>query len=145
MSGRNGDRILDHAALEALDLGYLRGLRLGGHVLVNDADAAFLRQSNRQARFGHGIHRGRHQRDIQGNFAGQPGGEADVAGQNVGMGGDQQDIVEGQRFLQNTHVFILVTKAILYKFRASPVNRLFCFLHLHAIDPGTLGPLTDVS
>ena len=66
----NGDWILDHAALEALHAGHLRGLRGGGHVLVNDAEPPFLRQSNRQARFGDGIHRRRNQGNIEGDFSG---------------------------------------------------------------------------
>ena len=55
---RDRDRILDHAALEALDLGDLRCLGARRHVLVDYADAAFLGNRNRQPRFGHGVHRG---------------------------------------------------------------------------------------
>ncbi len=55
----DGDGIFDDAAFEALDLGYFGGLRLGRHVLVNDADTAFLRDRDREPRLGHGIHRGR--------------------------------------------------------------------------------------
>src|SRR5690606_23710287 len=52
----NGDRVLDNASLELLDLANLVGLLLDGHVLVDDADAAFLGHGNRQAGFGHGVH-----------------------------------------------------------------------------------------
>src|SRR5690554_8113742 len=44
--GVNGDRILDHTGLELLDLAHLVGLLLDGHVLVDDADAAFLGHGN---------------------------------------------------------------------------------------------------
>ena len=41
------------------------------HILVNDADAAFLRQSNGKTRLGNGIHGGRYERDIQWDIARQ--------------------------------------------------------------------------
>ena len=94
---------LHHAAFEALDLGHLGGLRLRRQVLVDDADAAFLRQRDGQARLGHRVHGGGKQRQVERNRARQAGGEADVAGQDRGMGGNEQDVVERQRFLQNAH------------------------------------------
>ena len=84
-AGWNRDRVLDHPALEALDLGHLGRLRFGRHVLVEDADAPFLRQRNRQPRFGDGVHRGGHQRKIQFDGASQPGFQADFARQDCGM------------------------------------------------------------
>src|SRR5690606_36001395 len=54
--GVNGDRVLDHTGLELLDLAHLVGLLLDGHVLVDDADAAFLGHGNGQAGFGNGVH-----------------------------------------------------------------------------------------
>jgi hypothetical protein len=50
--GRDRDRVLDHTALEALDLGHLGGLCLGRHVLVHDAESAFLRDRDGQPRLG---------------------------------------------------------------------------------------------
>ena len=35
--------------------------------------------------------------------AGEAGGEADVAGKDDGVGGNEQDVVEGERFLDDTH------------------------------------------
>ena len=48
------DRVLDHPAFEFLHSLDFGGLLLGGEVLVNNADAAFLRQGNGQPGFGHG-------------------------------------------------------------------------------------------
>ena len=56
------------------------------HVLVQDADAALLRQRNRQTRFGDGVHGGGHQREIQFDGASQPGFQTDFARQDRGMG-----------------------------------------------------------
>ena len=75
----------------------------GRQVLVNDADAAFLRQRNRQTPFGNGIHGRGKQRQIESDVARQAGGQADIARQDPGMCRDEQDIVERQGFLQNSH------------------------------------------
>ena len=54
---RNGIGIFHYTALETLDLGDLRRLLFGSHVLVHNANAAFLRQGDCQTRFGDSIHR----------------------------------------------------------------------------------------
>ncbi|MND77944.1 hypothetical protein D3C80_696470 [compost metagenome] len=76
----DGDRILDHAGLEFLDLAHFGSLLLDGHVLVDDADAAFLSHGNGQAGFGHGIHGSGNQRNIQLDATGQTGLETDFIG-----------------------------------------------------------------
>ena len=80
---RHGDRIHDHAAFRSLHLVDFRRLLLDRHVLVNDADAALLRERNGQARFGDGIHRGAHDRDVQFDAIGQRGSGANFGGQDV--------------------------------------------------------------
>ena len=50
---------------------------------------------NRQARFRDRIHRRRHQRDVQPDLAGKLGPQSDIARQDVRMGGNEQDVVEG--------------------------------------------------
>ncbi|MNO76459.1 hypothetical protein D3C76_675330 [compost metagenome] len=75
--GLDGDRVLDHAGLELLDLAHFGSLLLDGHVLVDDADAAFLGHGNGQTGFGHGIHGGGNQRNIQLDATGQTGLETD--------------------------------------------------------------------
>ena len=62
---------------------------------MDDADTAFLGQGNGQATFRHGIHGGGEQRQIQGDVARQTGRQADIARQNLRMGGDEQDVVKG--------------------------------------------------
>ncbi len=79
---RHRHRIAQHAGFEALDLGDFRGLLLGGEILVDDADAAFLRDGDRQARLGDGVHRRRDERDV----------ELDV-----------KDVVKGESLLDWTH------------------------------------------
>src|SRR5690606_11339450 len=61
----DGDRVLDHTGLEFLDLADLIGLLFDGHVLVDDADAPFLRHGNGQAGLGNRVHGCRHQRHAQ--------------------------------------------------------------------------------
>src|ERR1700722_479524 len=53
---RDRDRVLDDATLELLHAADLERLGLDGHALVNDADTAFLREGNREARFCDCVH-----------------------------------------------------------------------------------------
>ena len=100
---RDGDRIAQQARLVALDSRHLGRLLLGREILVNDADAALLRDGDGQARFGHGVHRGGHQRHVQLDVAGQACREAGVARQDLGVRRHQQHIVEGERFAKKAH------------------------------------------
>ena len=93
-------RIADDARLVALDLGHMRGLLLSCQVLVYDADAALLRNSNRQSRLGHGVHSGGHERQIQANIARKLGGKCGVLGKDLGERWHQQYVVEGERFAE---------------------------------------------
>ena len=52
--------------------------------------------------FGHGVHRRRHQRDAELDLAGEPGAGVGLVGQHCRRGRHEQDVVEGQRFL-NLH------------------------------------------
>ena len=83
----------------AFDFGDFSRLRLGREILVNDADTAFLRQSDCQAGFGHGIHGCRDQRHAQADVASQLGFERNIARQYIGMCGDEQDVIKRQCFL----------------------------------------------
>ena len=56
--GAQGDRVDDDAVFGALDLVDLEGLLLDRHVLVDDAEAAFLGQGDGQLALGDGVHRG---------------------------------------------------------------------------------------
>ena len=100
---RNSDRVAQDAGLETLHLGHFSGLGLGGEILVDDADPAFLGQRNGETSFRHGIHGGRKQRQVQGNVAGQPRRQANIARQDLRMCRDEQDVVESKGFLQQSH------------------------------------------
>ena len=93
---RDRDRIADDAAFEFLHRAYFARLLLDRHVLVDDADAAFLRHCNGKARLRHGVHRSGHQRNVQRDRSGQAGLEIDFGGQDVGQGRQQQNVVEGE-------------------------------------------------
>src|SRR5436190_581330 len=63
--GRNGHRVAQHTRLEALYLRDLGRLLPDAKVLVDDADAAFLRHGDGKARLGDRIHGGRDQRNVE--------------------------------------------------------------------------------
>jgi hypothetical protein len=73
---------------------------------VDDADATLLRHRDREAGFGHGVHRGRQQRNVQRDIPGQLGAQGRVGREDVGVGRDEQHVIEGECFLKKTHSFI---------------------------------------
>lgn len=101
--GSDRDRIDHDAELVTLDAGHFTGLGVGGQVLVDDPDATLLRHGDGQARLRHGVHGGGHKRDVQGDVARQARGQGSVARQDLGIRRHQQHIVEGERFLYETH------------------------------------------
>src|SRR6266581_2410664 len=101
--GCHRHRIAEHPGFVALDLGDLRGLLLGGEILVDDADAALLRDGDRERRLGDRIHRRRDERDVELDVARQPGLEADIARQDAGVGRYEKDVVKGESLLDWTH------------------------------------------
>ena len=88
-----------------LDLYHLSRLLFGSHIFVNDADTPLLRERDCKPRFSHGIHRRRNERDVQRNVAGELGRKLYVAGEDRRVGGDEQHVIEGQRFLYQPHTF----------------------------------------
>ncbi|MNF57888.1 hypothetical protein D3C84_394290 [compost metagenome] len=83
--GLDGDRVLDHAGLVTLDLAHLGSLLLDGHILVDDANAAFLSHGNRQTGLGDGVHGSGEQRNIQLDTTSQASLETDILRQNIGV------------------------------------------------------------
>ncbi len=69
--GRHGDGIDDHAAFRALHLVDFAGLLLDGEVAMDDAESALLRHCDGHAGFGHGVHGGADQRNLEHDVAGQ--------------------------------------------------------------------------
>ena len=93
----NGQRIDHHAGFELLDLAHLDGLLVRIHVAVDHPDAAGLRHGDRHARLGHGVHGRGHDRDIQGDVAGDARADVDFGRHHVRETRLQQNVVEGQR------------------------------------------------
>ena len=67
----NRDRIDDHAGFGTLHFVDFFGLALDAQILVHHADAALLCDRDRQRCFGDGVHRGRTERNLQANSAGE--------------------------------------------------------------------------
>src|SRR5690606_1778510 len=100
--GGNSNGVMNNGRFMTLDLAHFGGLLFDAHVLVNDADAALLRHGNGQASFGDGIHGCGNQGDIQLDPTGQAGFETDILRQDLGISGDQENIIECQGFLADT-------------------------------------------
>jgi hypothetical protein len=96
--GGDDHRVAQHAGFIALDACHLGGLLFGGEVFVNDPDAAFLGDGNGQARLGHRVHGGGHERQVQADVSGELRRKGRVLGQDLGERRHQQHIVEGERF-----------------------------------------------
>ena len=76
--GTDGQRIDHHAGFVLLDLPHLGGLAVDIEIAVDHADAAGLRHGDRHPRFGDGVHRGRDDRDIERNRAGDAGADIGI-------------------------------------------------------------------
>jgi hypothetical protein len=92
-----------HAGLVALDLGHFSRLLLRREVLVNDADAALLRDGDGEAGFSDGVHGGGHERQVQRDVSRESGRKRSVLGQDLGERRHQQHVVEGERFSKQAH------------------------------------------
>ena len=99
---REGEGIRDDAVFRTLDQVDLLGLHVDGHVLVDNADAALARDGDGHAVLGDGVHRGAHDRDVQTDFFCQIRGQIHVGGQDIALRRDQQHVVKGQAFADNT-------------------------------------------
>jgi len=93
-------RTVVSGVMTTLDLGHLSGLFLRREVFVHDANAAFLRNGNGQTRFGDRVHGGRHQGQVQADVAGELRRKRRVLGQDLGVGGDEEDVVKSKGFTE---------------------------------------------
>ena len=94
--GRDLDGLLDQAVdvvLDAADLGELLAFR---HVVMDEAEAAVERHRDGHARFGHRVHVGRNDRDVQVQILRERRVELRVARQDFRIERRQRDVVEGQ-------------------------------------------------
>ena len=98
----DGDRIDHDAELVTLDAGHFTGLGVGGQVLVDDPDAASCAMAMAR-RDSVTVSMAADKRDVQGDVARQARGQGSVARQDLGIRRHQQHIVEGERFLYETH------------------------------------------
>ena len=99
----DGNRVLDDPALVLLDAPDFARLVGCGHVLVDDADSAFLGDRDREARLGDGVHRRGNEREVQPDAAGQLRRQVDLARQYFRVRRYEQDVVEGECFLDDSH------------------------------------------
>ena len=123
--GIDGDRVHHHAGFELLDLADLRGLLVRLEIAVDDAEAAGLRHGDRHLGLGHGVHGRGDDRDIERDFASDPGADIGVGRQQLGQSRLEQDVVEGERFAQGSVGFL--------------VHRQLQSPGLRAWSPGTVG------
>ena len=84
----DGDWVVDHAVLGTLHDGHLAGLLLDAHVLVYDSDASFAGNGYCHGCFGNGVHRCRHEGNLQFDVAREKRLERYRAGKNLGIGGN---------------------------------------------------------
>ena len=67
--GCNGNRFTNDATFEFLDRQDFASLLLDRHAFMDDPDTAFLSQSDRKSRLGHGVHGGGQHWDIESDLA----------------------------------------------------------------------------
>lgn len=99
----DGDRFADDAGFMALDLGYFESLLFSGHVLVDEADAAFLSEGDCKLGFGNGVHGGGNHWNVDAQIARQLSLENRVTWENFGVGWNEQNVVESKCLLKETH------------------------------------------
>src|SRR6266545_3676199 len=89
-------RVADHPRLAALHAVHLRDLAVDRHVLVDHADPPLARDRNRHLRLGDGVHRRRHERDVERDAAGEAGARVDAPRVHARVPRNQENVVEGE-------------------------------------------------
>jgi hypothetical protein len=79
----DGQRIDDHAAFVALHFAHVVGLFVHRQIAVQDAHAAGLGHGDGEAAFGHRVHGGGHERDVQTDFTRELGLGRHLGGHDV--------------------------------------------------------------
>ena len=93
-------RIRYNAVLTSLYPLDLVRLHRDGHVLMNDADAAFARHRDRHSRFGNGVHRARHYRRVEHDFVRKSRSEIYHVGRHFALRRDEQHVVKRDAFFE---------------------------------------------
>jgi len=70
---------------------------------VNNAYAAFLGDGDGEPGLGDRVHGGREQGQIEPNTAGDARRQIHLSGQDFRVGGDEEDVVEGEGFFEDSH------------------------------------------
>jgi hypothetical protein len=94
----DGQRVYHHPRFEFLHAADLVGLLFGREIAVNDTHTTGLGHCDGQGSLGNGVHGGGNQRDAELDGAGKTGSRIDLARQHGRSGGNQQNVVERQRF-----------------------------------------------
>ena len=92
--GAAGDGVAHHAGLGTLDHVDLRRLIVDRQVAVQDADTALACHGDGQTPLGDGVHGARQKGHAHRQIAGHTTGGVDLAGHDIGLGRQQQHIVE---------------------------------------------------
>ena len=66
------------------------------YVAMNDSDAALLRERDGEVRFGHRVHGGGHDGDVQADVARQAGPGIDFRRKNLAAGWFEENIIKGE-------------------------------------------------
>jgi len=80
----------------------LFGLALNRHIFVDEPEAAFLSQRNRQAGFRNGIHGSGEHRDVQADFCRELRAEIGRVRQDGRVSGNEEDVIKRQSFFNDT-------------------------------------------
>ena len=98
---REKERIRNNAVFRTFYPVNLLSLLLNRHILMDYADAALPRHSNRHAVLRHRIHTRTHQRDIQLNLFGQICGQIHLIGDHFRVGRHQKHVIKRNAFTDN--------------------------------------------
>ena len=113
--GMKEDRVDDDAVFRPFYLVDFSCLCSNGHVLMNNADAAFAGNGNSHRSFCNGIHTRAHNRNIQFDIARQVRRDVDFLRQYVGFCRDQENVIKSQtshtKFIRS-HICTSVLKNI---------------------------------
>ncbi len=93
-------RVDDHAAFRALHTVDFFRLAIDRHIAMDRADAALLRERNREVRFRHRVHGGGSDRNIQRDISRKPCPGVRIHRQHRRTRGHQQNVVKSEAFLQ---------------------------------------------
>ena len=127
-SALDGHGIVDHAVFGTLHDGHLASLLFDRHVFVNHTDAAFTSDGDRHGGFGHSVHGGCHEGDVQLNVARKVRGERHRAGQDFGISGDKQDVVVSETVHHNFVGNEICSHKAKYEFNCVQMYSFFCTL-----------------